>query len=57
VIIVLVVIWSVYSHSFQLVLGMIVLAGALAVIIVGASRRARPGLTRSAWPEVFRTGQ
>ena len=36
VIIALVVIWSVYSHSFQLVLGMIVLAGALAVIIVGA---------------------
>jgi len=37
-----VVIWSVYSHSFQLVLGMIVLAGALAVIIVGAAAIALP---------------
>jgi amino acid transporter len=42
VIIALVVIWSVYSHSFQLVLGMIVLAGALAVIIVGAAAIALP---------------
>jgi len=41
-IIALVVIWSVYSHSFQLVLGMIVLAGALAVIIVGAAAIALP---------------
>src|SRR5207247_9541169 len=48
VIIALVVICSVYSHSFQLVLGMIVLAGALAVIIVGAAAiplpRRRPDL-------------
>jgi len=42
VIIALVVIWSVYSNSFQLVLGMIVLAGALAVIIVGAAAIALP---------------
>jgi amino acid transporter len=42
VIIALVVVWSVYSHSFQLVLGMIVLAGALAVIIVGAAAIALP---------------
>ena len=42
VIIAIVVIWSVYSHSFQLVLGMIVLAGALAVIIVGAAAIALP---------------
>src|SRR5215471_280201 len=51
VIIALVVIWSVYSHSFQLVLGMIVLAGALAVIIVGAAAialpRRRPDLYQS----------
>jgi amino acid transporter len=37
-----VVIWSVYSHSFQLVLGMIVLAGSLAVIIVAAAAIALP---------------
>jgi len=51
IIIALVVIWSVYSHSFQLVLGMIVLAGALAVIIVGAAAialpRRRPDLYQS----------
>ncbi len=51
VIIAIVVIWSVYSHSFQLVLGMIVLAGALAVIIVGAAAialpRRRPDLYQS----------
>jgi APA family basic amino acid/polyamine antiporter len=51
VIIAIVVIWSVYSHSFQLVLGMIVLAGALAVIIVGAAAialpRRRPDLYKS----------
>jgi APA family basic amino acid/polyamine antiporter len=42
IIIAIVVIWSVFSHSFQLVLGMIVLAGALAVIIVGAAAIALP---------------
>jgi amino acid transporter len=42
VIIAAVVIWSVYSHSFQLVLGMIVLAGALAVIIVSVAAIALP---------------
>src|SRR5437667_1477521 len=42
VIIALVVIWSVYCQSFRLVLGMIVLAGALAVIIVGAAAIALP---------------
>jgi len=42
VIIAIVVIWSVYSNSFQLVLGMIVLAGALAVIIVGSAAIALP---------------
>jgi APA family basic amino acid/polyamine antiporter len=42
VIIALVVIWSVFSNSFQLVLGMIVLAGALAVIIVGVAAIALP---------------
>ncbi len=36
------VIWSVYSNSFQLVLGLIVLAGALAVVIVGAAAIALP---------------
>lgn len=46
-----VVIWSVFSNAFQLVLGMIVLAGALAVIIVGVAAIAlpyrRPDLYRS----------
>ena len=37
-----VVIWSVYSSAFQLVLGLIVLAGALAVIIVAAAAIALP---------------
>jgi amino acid transporter len=37
-----IVIWSVYSSSFQLVLGLIVLAGALAVVIVGAAAIALP---------------
>jgi APA family basic amino acid/polyamine antiporter len=41
-IIALLVIWSVYSNSFQLVLGLIVLAGALAVVIVGAAAVALP---------------
>jgi basic amino acid/polyamine antiporter, APA family len=41
-IIALLVIWSVYSNSFQLVLGLIVLAGALAVIIVGIAAIALP---------------
>jgi basic amino acid/polyamine antiporter, APA family len=36
------VIWSVYSNVFQLVLGLIVLAGALAVIIVGVAAIALP---------------
>ena len=36
------VIWSVYSNVFQLVLGLIVLAGALAVIIVGIAAIALP---------------
>jgi APA family basic amino acid/polyamine antiporter len=34
--------WSVFSNSFQLVLGLIVLAGALAVIIVGLAAIALP---------------
>ena len=46
-----VVIWSVFSNTFQLVLGMIVLAGALAVIIVALAAIAlpyrRPDLYRS----------
>jgi amino acid transporter len=42
IIIALLVIWSVYSNSFQLVLGLIVLAGALAVVIVGAAAVALP---------------
>jgi basic amino acid/polyamine antiporter, APA family len=37
-----VVIWSVYSSAFQLVLGLIVLAGALAVIIVALAAIALP---------------
>jgi basic amino acid/polyamine antiporter, APA family len=37
VIIAALVIWSVYGNQFQLVLGLIVLAGALAVIIVGVA--------------------
>jgi len=45
------VIWSVYGNQFQLVLGLIVLAGALAVIIVGLAAIAlpirRPDLYRS----------
>jgi len=36
------VIWSVYGNQFQLVLGLIVLAGALAVIIVGVAAIALP---------------
>jgi amino acid transporter len=44
-------IWSVYSNVFQLVLGLIVLAGCLAVVIVGAAAIAlplrRPDLYRS----------
>jgi amino acid transporter len=51
VIIAAVVVWSVFSNTFQLVLGMIVLAGALAVIIVGVAAIAlpyrRPDLYRS----------
>jgi basic amino acid/polyamine antiporter, APA family len=42
VIIAALVIWSVYSNVFQLVLGLIVLAGALAVIIVGIAAVALP---------------
>jgi amino acid transporter len=42
VIIAALVIWSVYSNVFQLVLGLIVLAGALAVIIVGIAAIALP---------------
>jgi APA family basic amino acid/polyamine antiporter len=42
VIIAALVIWSVYSNVFQLVLGLIVLAGALAVIIVGVAAIALP---------------
>jgi amino acid transporter len=41
-IIALLVIWSVYSNSFQLVLGLIVLAGCLAVVIVGVAAIALP---------------
>jgi basic amino acid/polyamine antiporter, APA family len=45
------VVWSVYSNAFQLVLGLIVLAGCLAVVIVGAAAIAlpirRPDLYRS----------
>jgi basic amino acid/polyamine antiporter, APA family len=41
-IIAVLVIWSVYSNVFQLVLGLIVLAGALAVIIVGIAAVALP---------------
>ncbi len=37
-----IVIWSVYSNAFQLVLGLIVLAGALAVVIVGVAAIALP---------------
>ena len=44
-------IWSVYSNVFQLVLGLIVLAGCLAVVIVGVAAIAlpfrRPDLYRS----------
>jgi vacuolar-type H+-ATPase subunit I/STV1 len=43
--------WSVYSNVFQLVLGLIVLAGCLAVVIVGVAAIAlplrRPDLYRS----------
>jgi amino acid transporter len=42
VIIAALVIWSVYGNQFQLVLGLIVLAGALAVIIVGLAAIALP---------------
>jgi basic amino acid/polyamine antiporter, APA family len=42
VIIALLVAWSVFSNSFQVVLGLIVLAGALAVIIVGVAAIALP---------------
>ena len=42
VIIAALVIWSVYGNQFQLVLGLIVLAGALAVIIVGLAAVALP---------------
>jgi basic amino acid/polyamine antiporter, APA family len=42
VIIAALVTWSVYSNVFQLVLGLIVLAGALAVIIVGVAAIALP---------------
>jgi basic amino acid/polyamine antiporter, APA family len=42
IIIAALVIWSVFSNSFQLVLGLIVLAGALAVVIVGAAAVALP---------------
>ena len=42
VIIAALVIWSVYGNQFQLVLGLIVLAGALAVIIVGVAAIALP---------------
>jgi amino acid transporter len=42
VIIAALVVWSVYSNVFQLVLGLIVLAGALAVIIVGIAAVALP---------------
>ena len=42
VIIAALVVWSVYSNSFQLVLGLIVLAGCLAVVIVGAAAIALP---------------
>ena len=45
------VVWSVYSNVFQLVLGLIVLAGCLAVVIVGVAAIAlplrRPDLYRS----------
>src|ERR1700729_59470 len=51
VIIAALVVWSVYSNAFQLVLGLIVLAGCLAVVIVGAAAIAlplrRPDLYRS----------
>lgn len=36
------VVWSVYSNAFQLVLGLIVLAGCLAVVIVGVAAIALP---------------
>ena len=42
VIIAALVIWSVFGNQFQLVLGLIVLAGALAVIIVGIAAIALP---------------
>ncbi|MFZ0130274.1 MAG: amino acid permease [Candidatus Dormiibacterota bacterium] len=42
VIIAALVIWSVYGNQFQLVLGLIVLAGSLAVIIVGLAAIALP---------------
>jgi amino acid transporter len=42
VIIAAVVVWSVFSNTFQLVLGLIVLAGALAVIIVALAAIALP---------------
>jgi APA family basic amino acid/polyamine antiporter len=42
IIIAALVFWSVFSNSFQLVLGLIVLAGALAVIIVGVAAIALP---------------
>jgi basic amino acid/polyamine antiporter, APA family len=42
VIIAALVVWSVYGNQFQLVLGLIVLAGALAVIIVGLAAIALP---------------
>ncbi len=41
-------IWSVYSNVFQLVLGLIVLAGCLAVVIVGADRQPITPYTLSA---------
>ena len=51
VIIAALTIWSVYSNVFQLVLGLIVLAGCLAVVIVGVAAIAlpirRPDLYRS----------
>ena len=42
VIIAALVVWSVFGNQFQLVLGLIVLAGALAVIIVGVAAIALP---------------
>ena len=45
------VVWSVYSNVFQLVLGLIVLAGCLAVVIVGVAAIALP-LRR---PDVYRS--